>query len=730
VIAAGDTNHVQPAIALLGAGGVATLGANLAFTAPTWTLDSARGALFAGYWNKVTMCYNSTGKVSWTSMYINGTLLGRARGAGGLLRWADSTALNMGGYPTAATSFGGRERFYGWVDDLAFYSRVWSDAEVASKWAQAADTSDNSLFIYYNFDDPSTGTIANLGTVGMQANLVNGQVMGGTSYTEDASGQVRALTPATFVPGAPVLGAPTGTPLVYSADALTVMRVRVACFASSAAAAAATPTAATLTGFTGSGNGGTAAAAGALAQADSGQTAIPAFPTVLTSGVGAFWYTASATAGAVDIVTYTCMCNGATQSGTIHILTAPRMAPDPAINATVVSTTTPALFLHGSIPHPGLPSVNITSLPALGTLSQMDFFHPYTLRPITRPNTRLTNALAGFRYLPTSTGVSGTDTFTFVIVHGGVVSAPVTVTLTVSAWAYPPSIPAIPLTATVVNRQPLLIRLPVTDPTSKQFLGVNIFSLPSKGTLHQRNADGTVGAPITQVYQRSTALSAVPTVQYATGVANVSSFWGASKDYAPLQALGPKDCPNVAADCAKAWCPLTMRGTGGLASGGGQGLTFSHNPEATYSAYGYTEFIELTYSMKVYPANLLIGEPRGPGAIKTIYAKDPLGHFMPIWHAPSIDSTIETLYYKFNQYRTFVPQICLPPFTTNHLRFEMNTRDVPDWHEYDFFELQGSNMSADHRCGAEPFLRHFEAHFQAHFQARFPRPFHASPSPF
>ena len=221
-------------------------------------------------------------------------------------------------------------------------------------------------------------------------------------------------------------------------------------------------------------------------------------------------------------------------------------------------------------------------------------------------------------------------------------------------------------------------------------------SLPTKGTLYQRNLDGSMGAPITNIYQRAKALSAVPTTQYATGVANVSSFWGGSMDWSPYQALGPQDCPAVAADCTKAWCPLTMNGDDGLEQGSGNGLHYSNNPNAMYETFGYTEYIELLYDKPVYPTSVLVGENRGMGAIKNILAKDPYGNWMTLWTASSIDATIENLYYKYNQYRVFIPDICLPPFLTKHLRYEIDTRNVPDWHEYDFFELQGSNVTTDH----------------------------------
>ena len=68
------------------------------------------------------------------------------------------------------------EKFYGWMDDLAFYNRVLSTEEISKNWQKAVDTTDPSLFLYYNFDDgPDSAVIKNHGTIGSQADLYNGQ---------------------------------------------------------------------------------------------------------------------------------------------------------------------------------------------------------------------------------------------------------------------------------------------------------------------------------------------------------------------------------------------------------------------------------------------------------------------------------------------------------------------------------------------------------------------------
>ena len=116
------------------------------------------------------------------SIYFNGTLARHAPGNGNVLRWADTTALVIGGYaqqqandPTLVSATQ-TERFYGWMDDFAFYNRVLSVTEISNNWQKVVDTTDPSLFLYYNFDEgPSSTVIKNHGTIGTQGDLYNGQ---------------------------------------------------------------------------------------------------------------------------------------------------------------------------------------------------------------------------------------------------------------------------------------------------------------------------------------------------------------------------------------------------------------------------------------------------------------------------------------------------------------------------------------------------------------------------
>ena len=94
--------------------------------------------------------------------------------------------------------------------------------------------------------------------------------------------------------------------------------------------------------------------------------------------------------------------------------------------------------------NPGALTINISSLPRLGTLSQIDFMNPSSDIPITAHNSLVTNALGGVKYRPLSDQVGGSDSFQFYLIHDGLVSSSVTVMISILAWDYPPSISTTP----------------------------------------------------------------------------------------------------------------------------------------------------------------------------------------------------------------------------------------------------------------------------------------------
>ena len=64
--------------------------------------------------------------------------------------------------------------------------------------------------------------------------------------------------------------------------------------------------------------------------------------------------------------------------------------------------------------------------------------------------------------------------------------------VSIQSWNYPPVVPG-STSVTVLDRQPTIVDLVAVDPTQKQFIGVYITALPTKGTLYQRLENGSRG---------------------------------------------------------------------------------------------------------------------------------------------------------------------------------------------------------------------------------------------
>ena len=202
-----------------------------------------------------------------------------------------------------------------------------------------------------------------------------------TTYLEVDSSVTFPVKPAMFTPGVPVIGASVSLPVVFAVDIGATVRLRIACqlTATTTTTASLIPSLPQLVSLP--------SGTGKIYQADINQTPITISPTFLTSTSAEFWYSASATTAntlpAVDSMQYSCVCNGVTQTGTINVIVNPAVVPDSTISLVVPGTTT-TINLHGSLANPGLMKVNITSLPTLGYLSQLNFQQPSLITPITK----------------------------------------------------------------------------------------------------------------------------------------------------------------------------------------------------------------------------------------------------------------------------------------------------------------------------------------------------------
>ena len=188
-------------------------------------------------------------------------------------------------------------------------------------------------------------------------------------------------TPGIFSPGAPVIGASNSLPVVFAVDAGATARLRITCqwTTTTTTATSLIPSSAQIVSLP--------SGTGKIYQTDSSQTRITAPNTALNTAGAQFWYTASvASSGSsfVDIIQYSCVCNGATQTGTINVIIQPAVVSDQTISLVVVAGTTLNFNLHGSLVNPGLMKVNITTLPTFGTLSQRNLDMPNLVTPIVK----------------------------------------------------------------------------------------------------------------------------------------------------------------------------------------------------------------------------------------------------------------------------------------------------------------------------------------------------------
>jgi hypothetical protein len=328
--------------------------------------------------------------------------------------------MQIGAYGTAPTSISTDDRFMGWIDELAFYSRVLTDAEIKSNWLKEADITDSSLFIYYNFEEgPGSVTIKNLGVAGPQADLHNGQIFGGPRYFETVSSQLRTVAPCSFVPGAPVAPVQSSPPIVVSLYTSSDILIRITC-----AISTVTPSSSSITFYNETGQ---------LYQNNNGQHGglISSFPTVVTSSENDVFYVAQ-NVSSVERFSYDASCGGVTQSGQVVISIINPATPRSDIMLDLAMDSGAIIFLGADDSKGASLSAEITSLPTLGVLYQLD------MKNITGPCYVESTVLA-LRYFSVN-GQIGLDSFTYRIYADTVPSKDASVQINIQAWDDPPTV--------------------------------------------------------------------------------------------------------------------------------------------------------------------------------------------------------------------------------------------------------------------------------------------------
>ena len=312
-----------------------------------------------------------------------------------------------------------------------------------------------------------------------------------------------------------------------------------------------------------------------------------------------------------------------------------------------------------------------------------------------------------------ATSVDTSTNLKFQAFDGQDYSPDATITLSIIAVDDVPAVTAV--STSLDEDSQASITLTASDPDT-EFLTIVITELPSHGTLYM--SDYATGATGNAIAQYSEWEVVAPLSQYVANVKAVSTFWPSSDavveddgtvtsypSWHPFQILGEGDAPKVQGDSGLAFCPSSLQGTGDYTQTGfdqypaNSGvlcdkvycMEFSFNTWASYLADGYTEYIEVEYNTSVYVQSITVGQNRGMGSIVSVKAYDEVEDKWQKIYSGEADVELEAFCALTNQYAYFEPSdLCQPAFSTNLLRFEMDTYTLYDWNELDYARMIGS----------------------------------------
>eukprot|EP00633_Aureoumbra_lagunensis_P004309 CAMPEP_0197314698 /NCGR_PEP_ID=MMETSP0891-20130614/34904_1 /TAXON_ID=44058 ORGANISM="Aureoumbra lagunensis, Strain CCMP1510" /NCGR_SAMPLE_ID=MMETSP0891 /ASSEMBLY_ACC=CAM_ASM_000534 /LENGTH=1427 /DNA_ID=CAMNT_0042803265 /DNA_START=275 /DNA_END=4555 /DNA_ORIENTATION=+ len=227
------------------------------------------------------------------------------------------------------------------------------------------------------------------------------------------------------------------------------------------------------------------------------------------------------------------------------------------------------------------------------------------------------------------------------------------------------------------------------------YLQTLITSVPKHGSLYS-SSSLDASSKIDMAFAPWTIYE--PIDQYVIDVIDVSSYWVSPSndeyDYPywhPFMVLGEQSV-DVYGDSRLAWSPLNRAAPDGIYQDGDDLISFGPwNPRENLEKYGYSEFIEVVFETPVYVQEIIIGMPRGMGAVVTVKAWDNTTTGYQTLFSDEADADYERYMQLTNQYSYFAPYpLCETAFLTNRIRIEMDTLTVSDWNEIDYVMLRGS----------------------------------------
>ena len=159
----------------------------------------------------------------------------------------------------------------------------------------------------------------------------------------------------------------------------------------------------------------------------------------------------------------------------------------------------------------------------------------------------------------------------------------------------------------------------------------------------------------------------------------------------------------ISAFSAAVWSPRRQEYYGDLSTGGGMfgpEYVFSHLHSDYYRGLlPYTEYIEVAVATPVYMFGVVVGMPRGVGAIVAIRARDPSKEkgsseeWVRMYEGEPLLKEYEKNREQGQPYWKWSPDVCRMHFLADTIRIEMDTSaatGASDWNYIDAVEILGS----------------------------------------
>ena len=226
--------------------------------------------------------------------------------------------------------------------------------------------------------------------------------------------------------------------------------------------------------------------------------------------------------------------------------------------------------------------------------------------------------------------------------------------------------------------------------------------------IHQKN--GTLDLEMQQYYKRVAGnlvpcyMSPLEAANYPDSCLDEAAGGGFNAAYGRPPRLNVER-KAIQAFNAAVWSPERMKRTDDLLQGGGMfgpQYVYEHRHADVYRGIlPYTEWIEAKVDEPVYIFRVIVGMPRGAGAVVAIRARNPKAvkgsadEWVRLYEGrPLLKDSERQL--SSGAYWAWSPPICQSPFKANTIRLELDTSEetgVETWNYIDYVQVIGSQRA-------------------------------------